>query len=59
MRLQKTKQPFPSRVLKKVPEKKLRTRRKNLLEPLTSIHIFGCRGFKILSFVPMCKGRSS
>jgi hypothetical protein len=47
MTLQKTRQPSHNRVLNKVPEKKLHTRRKNLLEPLTSIHNLGCRGFEI------------
>gem|GEM_PF-4013187 len=48
MGLRKTEQPSQSWVLKEASEKKLHTRRKNLLEPLTSIHNLGCRGFEIL-----------
>ncbi len=48
MKLRKTKQQSQSWVLCKVLEKKLYSRRKNLLEPLTSIRNFGCRGFEIL-----------
>jgi hypothetical protein len=55
MRLRKTEQASQSWVLREAPEKKLHTRRKNLLEPLTQIHNLGCRGFEILfrSDMPM------
>jgi hypothetical protein len=47
MRLRKT-EPSKSWALRTAPEKKLHTRRKNSLEPSTSIRNLGCRGFEFL-----------
>lgn len=48
MTLRKTEQPSQRWFLTKATEKKLHTRRKNRLEPLTSICNFGCGGFEFL-----------